>query len=118
MNRIHILALVAWLGNLQLAHWQADTKSTIHETLGELYGDITPLLDQLIETEMGMAGTTDFPEGQSVVFTVNAPLGELLQVALDEIAAIRAEVINEGDLVNLLDEMKGIIRRAKFLLKV
>jgi len=120
MNKIHILSLSAFLANVQLAHWQADTTSTRHLYLGELYDNFNDQLDELAEVEMGRTGSTDFPAGQSFDFLPKADPKELLQAALDELAAIRAEIAApaDNDLGKIVDEMQALINRTKFLLKI
>jgi hypothetical protein len=123
MNRIHILSLAAWLANVHLAHWQADTRSTTHQALGNLYDTFDGFLDELAEVDMGKTGTTDFPAGQSIAFLPGADLGDLLQFGLSEVRAIREECDKtdanlDADLLKILDEMQALINRTKFLLKV
>jgi DNA-binding ferritin-like protein len=126
MNNLHILTLAAWLANVHLAHWQADTRTTAHQTLGALYDGFDSFLDELAEVNMGKTGITDFPAGHFIIFLPNADLGELMQFGLSEVAAIREEcdTLNKelsrinADLLKILDEMQALINRTKFLLKV
>ncbi|MDD5349497.1 MAG: hypothetical protein PHQ12_04725 [Chthoniobacteraceae bacterium] len=120
MNRIHLLSFLAWVANLHLAHWQADTLCAAHETLGDLYEAVDKAIDKLAEVDMGRAGSADFPEGQSFSFQVRANLGELLGAGLAEINALRADpaVSSAEDLRTILADLEILINRAKFLLKV
>jgi hypothetical protein len=120
MNLIHALTFTGWLSNVKLAHWQADTLGTAHQTLGWLYDEIEPLVDELAEVTMGKRDTTDFPAGQSALFTPGVALVELMEAGIAESLAIRAELNanDDHDLLKILDEIEARINRAKFLLKV
>ena len=118
MNHTHIISLVSFNANLQVAHWQADTYGNTHKTLGELYEQMTDLTDTLAEVAFGKDGNTDFA-AETIQITPRANLGELLKAGKLIIDAIYAE-LGEGDddLENILADMCIAINRAKYLLKV
>jgi len=115
-RRLLILTMLAWLSNVRLAHWQADTLTNTHRVLGDLYDGMDGFLDEFAEVDMGHEGNTDFPADQAIAITANADLGALMAVGLSTVAQLREGVDN--DLSKILDEMQALINRTKFLLKV
>ena len=120
MNHEHITSLIAFNANLQLAHWQADTVTNEHRTLGDLYDRMTELTDDLAEVCLGKDGNRDFPPGEVIQLTVNAKLPILLGAGLSLLKDMRAELTagDDDDLLNIIAEMSSAINKSRYLLKI
>ena len=122
MKHEHITSLMAFNANLQLAHWQADTLTSAHGTLGSLYEQMTGLTDQLAEVCMGKDGNCTF-EATSLHLIPGANVKELLMEGIAITEIIRTDMRVHADLpfddvLNILAEMVSAINRARYLLKV
>jgi len=119
MKSDNILSLVAFNANVQLAHWQADTKFNIHFALGKLYESMIDLTDDLAETTLGKNGNRIFPVHQ-IVLTPNTDLSGLMELGLSILEDIRSElkVGNDDDLLNIVADMSAIINKTKYLLEL
>ena len=118
MNLSHIISLQSLAVNVQIAHWQADTLTSAHETLGELYASITGLTDSLAEVAMGKNGSIEFP-AETIAITPNAKYGELIASGLTVLSDIRAELKTpeDDDLLNIVADLSAALNKAKYLLK-
>lgn len=96
-----------FLSQLRLAHWAADTSTEEHETLGELYEALEPLVDEFVEQSLGAEGTT-IPSAPS--------LSELLENGCTLVQAELDRAPSEG-VKNTLAEMCGALDKARYLLK-
>lgn len=106
-----IAQLVAFNGALQIAHWEADTKSNEHKALGELYDAMVGLTDKFAEAFMGKNGVIKCPERVALVELTN-PTAQGLEI----VEGLKGEV--EGDdLLNILADMEGALNKAAYLLK-
>ena len=119
MKHSHITSLVAFNANLQLAHWQADTVTNAHKTLGKLYEAMQDLTDSLAEVALGKDGNVEF-EAEAIQLTPKANHGELLSAGLAILDAICMELADsvDDDLENIVADMRIEINRTKYLLKV
>lgn len=119
LSRKNIVDLMGFAANLRVAHWQADTVTNTHKTLGDLYEAIDGLTDDLAEMAMGKDGSVEFPEA-NLVLKPGVSLAELLQAGLNVLSNARAECVPgvDDDLLNTLADMSAAINRAKYLLKV
>ena len=119
MNSDNILSLVGFNANVQLAHWQADTKTNTHEALGKLYEGMVALTDDLAEISLGKNGNREFQIHQ-IVLTPNTDLSGLIQLGLSILEDIRAElkVGIDDDLLNIVADMSAIINKTKYLLEL
>jgi DNA-binding ferritin-like protein len=118
MNSKHILNFVAFNANLQIAHWQADTKLNTHKALGDLYDEMIDLTDKLAEVNAGKIGNTDF-DGAEMNLTPGVAIKELLAEGMSNVAAARAELTTgiDDDLMNILADMSTAINRALYFIK-
>lgn len=119
MNSSHITALMALNANLQIAHWQADTYGNTHKAIGDLYGSLTGLLDDLAEVHMGKTGSTTFPEGEVIELRAEPDIGILLREGLEILNELRASLKQgeDDDLLNIVADMSAAVNKAKYLLK-
>lgn len=117
MKNALLLPALGWLANVRLAHWQADTLSNQHRALGDLYDAADAKLDEIAEVNMGKLRDTQFPSAPvelSPIITTTA----LLEDGLALCAAFAADCTpQDGDLLNLVQDLQNIIHRARYLLK-
>lgn len=119
MKHQHITALVAFNTNLQLAHWQADTVTNVHRTLGDLYEQTVDLVDKLAEVFMGKRNDRTFLNAD-IKLVAGADVKELLAVGIQAVADARTGCTagEDDDLLNILADISSAINRAKYLLKI
>lgn len=119
MKSAHVISLLAFNANLQLAHWQADTVTNAHETLGELYDAVQSLTDELAEVNAGKENSTVF-QREAIQLMPNVGHATLLATGLTICADIEAELdpVKDSDLANIVADIKRAINRARYKLKV
>lgn len=118
MNPRFVTAFSAMLAGVQLAHWQAPSKTNEHRTLGDLYEGLSGLVDDFAEMTLGKNGNREFPE-LPVTFRAYAP-GEIVKGFCDLVIAAREEVTEttDDDLANTLADMSAALNKAKYLLQL
>jgi DNA-binding ferritin-like protein len=101
---------------VKLAHWNADTKSTEHAALGELYEALEAATDRFVEAWLGKhkgAVTSEVTlelKGKS--------LGEVCDEAAKAVEGYRQKVgAGCEDLLNILADMDEALNKARYLLK-
>jgi hypothetical protein len=103
---------------LKFFHWQTKIYAK-HIALGELFGDITDLVDEFTETAMGKYGRVDV-EGLSYDFVnisdknVLTAIDDMIEKAINLTDVLDAR--KDTDLLNLRDELMGKCNRIKYLL--
>jgi hypothetical protein len=119
MNRQPILHLLAFKTNVQLAHWQADTLSNAHKTLGDLYDAVDEALDAFTETAIGKTNDREFPEDTCQI-APGIPYSELLAFGLGTVASLRSTCTpgEDDDLLNMAAEISAAINHAKYFLRI
>ena len=103
---------------LKFFHWQTKIYAK-HIALGDLFGDITDLVDEFTETAMGKYGRVDV-EGLSYDFVnisdknVITAIDDMIEKAINLTDVVDAR--KDTDLLNLRDELMGKCNRTKYLL--
>lgn len=103
---------------LKFFHWQTKIYAK-HIALGDLFGDITDLVDEFTETAMGKYGRIDV-EGLSYDFVnisdknVITAIDDVIEKAINLTDVLDAR--KDTDLLNLRDELMGKCNRTKYLL--
>ena len=100
-------------------HWQTfgDAK---HRLYGEIYDGLGELLDEFTETMMGKYGRPEFDAEFSIMFQDISSLN--MQNFIDGITEFLVSMSDQldsrydTDLLNLRDEMLGLINKSKYLL--
>jgi len=100
-------------------HWQTfgDAK---HRVYGEIYDGLGDLIDEFTETMMGKYGRPDFQDEFGLMFQDIKVLK--IQDFMDGITEFLVNLTEEldpkydTDLLNIRDEMLGLINKSKFLL--
>jgi hypothetical protein len=103
---------------LKFFHWQTKIYAK-HIALGELFDDITDLVDEFTETAMGKYGRIDV-EGLSYDFVnisdknVITAIDDMIEKSINLTDVMDAR--KDTDLLNLRDELMGKCNRTKYLL--
>jgi DNA-binding ferritin-like protein len=103
---------------LKFFHWQTKIYAK-HIALGDLFGDITDLVDEFTETAMGKYGRIDV-EGLSYDFVnisdknVITAIDDMIEKAINLTDVL--DTRKDTDLLNLRDELMGKCNRTKYLL--
>ena len=100
-------------------HWQTfgDAK---HRVYGEIYDGLGDLIDEFTETMMGKYGRPEFESEFALTFQDISALS--IQNFVDGIVEFLVEFSDQldsrydTDLLNIRDEMLGLINKSKFLL--
>lgn len=109
---------------LRVLHWQT-TSYAEHKALGKAYEDLDGLIDQFVEVYFGAHGrhSSALEEGKSHAPQEIVDYGEITPAELvdDGIAFLKEEIEeyledSDTDLLNIRDEMLGVLNRTKYLL--
>lgn len=114
-----ICELLALLANIRLAHWQADSKTNEHATLGTLYADLDELVDTYAELILGKNGNRDI-EALNIELVSKANLAELLNEGLVIVDKARTDAVQgkDDDILNILADITSTLYKAKYLLQL
>ena len=105
---------------LRIFHWQSNTYAQ-HKAFGKAYEDLGDLVDNFVEVYMGKNGKV------KAKLTYNIELDNLSDSYLDYINSyivfldsLSGELNPEkdSDLLNIRDEMKGVLNKLKYLLSL
>lgn len=100
-------------------HWQTfgDAK---HRLYGEIYDQLGDLLDEFTETMMGKYGRPEFDAEFSIMFQdINSLNMQNFMDGITEFLVSMSDQLDsryDTDLLNLRDEMLGLINKSKYLL--
>lgn len=119
MTRLQSILLLGFRDNVHVAHWQAPRKTNEHETLGELYETILPLVDKLTELALARDGDLEFPAATISIIN-RAAYAELLAAGLSVLAEIRAKLVTgfDDDMLNVIADIAAAVRTAAYKLEV
>jgi hypothetical protein len=114
-----ILKLVQIQLQWKFLHWQTfgDAK---HRLYGEIYDGLGELIDEFTETMMGKYGRVEFDPEFSIMFQDIKSLS--VQNFMDGITEFLVGMTDQldsrydTDLLNIRDEMLGLINKSKFLI--
>lgn len=114
-----VLKLVQIQLQWKFLHWQTfgDAK---HRLYGEIYDGLGDLIDEFTETMMGKYGRVDFDPEFSIMFQDIKQLS--VQNFMDGITEFLVGMTDQldsrydTDLLNIRDEMLGLINKSKFLI--
>jgi hypothetical protein len=100
-------------------HWQTfgDAK---HRLYGEIYDQLGDFLDEFTETMMGKYGRPEFEPEFSIMFQdINSLNMQNFMDGITEFLVSMSDQLDsryDTDLLNLRDEMLGLINKSKYLL--
>lgn len=108
---------------LKVYHWQTQKKQgsyAQHIAFGTAYDDLTPLIDQFIEIYQGKNGVLMGKDGFTVSLknldnNPEAMIDEYVSYFTDHVPA-KLDPNRDTDLINLKDEMLGILNQTKYRL--
>ena len=114
-----IIKLVQIQNQFRFLHWQTfgDAK---HRLYGEIYDGLGDLIDEFTETMMGKYGRPEFDPEFALMFQDIKSLS--IQNFMDGITEFLVSFSDQldsrydTDLLNIRDEMLGLINKSKFLL--
>lgn len=114
-----VLKLVQIQNQFKFLHWQTfgDAK---HRLYGEVYDKLGDFIDEFAEISMGKNGRLEFTPEFSIMFQDISSLN--MQEFIDGIVEFLisfTDILEErydSDLLNLRDEMLGLINKTKYLL--
>jgi hypothetical protein len=114
-----VLKLVQIQLQWKFLHWQTfgDAK---HRLYGEIYDGLGDLIDEFTETMMGKYGRVEFDPEFSIMFQDIKSLS--VQSFMDGITEFLVGMTDQldsrydTDLLNIRDEMLGLINKSKFLI--
>ena len=114
-----ILNLIKLQNQLRILHWQ--TKSFAqHKAFGKAYEDLDDLVDTFVETYMGIFGrskpTTTFVLELKPLSTSNVDLS--IEHFLDYLKDMDREISDKTDLLNIRDEILGLVNHLKYRLSL
>ena len=113
--------LLQMQNQIRIFHWQTKSYSA-HKALGKAYESLDGLIDSFIETAMGRT-EVDLKDGniKLELFDINnLSLNEALETYKGFLSEMTAKLSPETDtdLLNIRDEMLGVINQTLYLLKL
>ena len=103
---------LSFQANIQVYHWQTYSHSR-HEAAGELYEEMTDLIDEFMEVYMGNSKKRIKLESDSIA--VKTHTSRSIVVYLREFLLFLDHLeTTESSLLNIRDEMKAVILRALY----
>lgn len=114
-----ILKLMQTQIQFKFMHWQTmgDAK---HRLYGDIYDTLGDLIDEFTETMMGKYGRPEFEPEFNLVFKDSSVIK--MQTFMDETTEFLVSISDsldskyDTDLLNIKDEMLGLINKSKYLL--
>lgn len=109
--------LLTIVNQIKFYHWQT-TSFARHKALGKAYDTLNDLIDTFVEICIGKYGR-DFL--QSLSINIHSKQEVDMSAALNEITSYLKELSNlldpqnDTDLINLRDEMLGVVNQTKYL---
>lgn len=113
-----ILKLVQIQNQFRFMHWQTKGDAK-HRTYGMVYETLDEKIDEFVESMMGKYGRPEFSESFSIMFQDLSAMS--LQQFIDGVCDFLINLTEQldsrldTDLLNLRDEMLGLINKAKYL---
>jgi len=108
--------LLGMLGQLRMLHWGTGSYAE-HKALGKAYEALDGLVDQFVETWMGIHGKELGPVRLELQTYKPGAAEKLLDQAVQFFTTeLDAKVSGNTDLANLRDELLGVINHTKYLL--
>lgn len=114
-----ILKMVQIQTQFKFLHWQTHGDAK-HRLYGDIYDKLGDLVDEFAEILMGKNGRVEFEPEFSIMFQDISSLN--IQDFIDGIVEFLVSITDElderydTDLLNLRDEMLGMINKSKYLL--
>jgi len=112
-----IKVLMNFHNEIKLHHWGTESYAE-HKALGSLYDKLDPLIDEFAETYFGAINKDEIKEitelklnGPSKI-SINSVINSLEDYLIQELP----KETNHSSLLNIRDEMLGLVQKTKYLL--
>lgn len=113
-----ISPLIQFQQQLRIFHWQTDSYAA-HEAFGGAYEDLDKLIDGFVEEYMGRFGRSK-PTTTFVIELKPLQSNNVVDFILNEfliyLEDMNSEIPKETNLLNIRDEMMGVVRKLQYLL--
>lgn len=113
-----ISPLIQFQQQLRIFHWQTDIYAS-HEAFGDAYEGMDKLIDSFVEEYMGRFGRSK----PTTTFSIELkPLqnNDVVESSLNSfliyLKDMTSEIPEETNLLNIRDEMMGVVRKLQYLL--
>lgn len=114
-----IQTLLTFQNEIKLHHWGTSSYAS-HMALGQLYEGLDPLIDSFTESYMGVAGKNIIKNISTLNLNGPAKIGinSVLNSFEDFLKNEVSKEIGSGEtsLLNIRDEMLGLVQQTKYLL--
>lgn len=114
----YIIELLQIQQQLKVFHWQTKSYAR-HNAYGQTYDDLSELIDTFVEIHMGKYGRFTINNGNIEIMDLN---DENLKMFINSTTnffismSTSLDPKNDTDLLNIKDEMLGLINKLKYLL--
>jgi hypothetical protein len=117
---MNFLSILLQLQNqLRIYHWQTDSYAA-HKALGNAYEDLDESIDSFIEEFMGKYGKLRSDKGFNITLKNidESDINNVINTAIEFLSKQLPTLLQKDDtnLLNIRDEMLGILQRLKYLL--
>lgn len=116
---IQILKLIELQNQFRFLHWQTKSYAK-HMAYGSIYESLDDLIDSFMESYMGKYGRPEFDEEFTLKFKDISAIS--LQSFIDSNSEFLIgltdvlDAVSDSDLLNIRDEMLGLLNKIKYLL--
>jgi DNA-binding ferritin-like protein len=105
---------------LRILHWQTKGFAR-HKAFGETYSDLDELIDDFVEISMGKYGRFSLSDSEKTLNLKNITeleLGLFLKTMKGKLIEMTSQLSSDKDtdLLNLRDEMLGLVNKLSYLL--
>ena len=115
-----ISPLVQFQQQIRIFHWQTDSYAE-HKAFGKTYEELDSLIDEFIETFMGVFGrskpTTTFQITLKPLSDRNV-VDIVISDFVNYLDDLSSDIKNHTDLLNLRDSLRGEVNKLRYLLSL
>lgn len=101
----------------RILHWQTK-KYGRHNAYGMLYDGLSGLIDSFIETHMGKYGRVTISQPVELKNMDELSINDFMDELVDYLISLNKtyDATQDSDLLNIRDEMLGLVNKVKYLL--
>lgn len=113
-----ITPLVQFQQQMRIFHWQTDSYAR-HKAFGKIYENLDGLVDEFVETYMGIFGKSKPVNSFSFVLVPlidDEVVSEVLEDFIEYLNDMSLEIDDKTDLLNIRDSILGEVNKLKYLL--
>ena len=100
--------------HLRIIHWNTESYAT-HKAIGKLYDELADLTDRLAEVYMGIYGRVGAIPCEILEKDIPEAIDYVGRMA-EAVEMMRADLPNDGQIQNIIDEIAAVIDRTNYLL--